>query len=150
MDPYRTEQAVHLPTAVHPAADIAPAPAGTRVIGYQQYAGMLIPVVEAVPDPQVYATPAPRDLTPQPLIDPLALRLLFGGIGVGAAGAGLGWGAGQVVAGVAALISSGALLAAALLLALVRLLGSGSSTSTHTETHIHSSGMFSRANTTIN
>ncbi|MFJ4990046.1 hypothetical protein ACIP9H_40400 [Streptomyces sp. NPDC088732] len=148
MDPHRTEPAPLLPTAVHPATDIATAPDDTRVIGYQQYAGMLIPVIEQRPDPWAYARPAPRDLTPRPLIDPIAARLLAGGVGLGAAGAGVGWGLGQVVAGLAVLVSGGSLLALALLLAVIRLSGSSSST-THTETHIHSRGMFSRANTTI-
>ncbi|MDX2550144.1 hypothetical protein [Streptomyces stelliscabiei] len=44
----------------------------------------------------------PRDLTPLPLIDPLAARMAGAGIGSGAAGAGIGWGIGQAAAGVAA------------------------------------------------
>lgn len=43
----------------------------------------------------------PRDLSPQPLIDPLAARMAGAGIGAGAAGAGIGWGIGQAAAGIA-------------------------------------------------
>ena len=58
----------------------------------------------------------PRDLTPQPLFDPLAQRLLAGGLGVGAAGAGLGFGFGQLAAGLALMGTSGLALLVALLL----------------------------------
>ncbi|WP_031189831.1 MULTISPECIES: hypothetical protein [Streptomyces] len=44
----------------------------------------------------VQPTP-PRDLSPQPVLDPLAQRLLGGGIGGGALAAGVGWGAAQIV-----------------------------------------------------
>jgi hypothetical protein len=46
-------------------------------------------------------TPA-RDLTPQPLIDPLAQRLFGGGVGAGVAG----WGVGEFLAGASKLISA--------------------------------------------
>ncbi|MFK0159180.1 hypothetical protein ACIQVK_44805 [Streptomyces sp. NPDC090493] len=46
-------------------------------------------------------TPA-RDLTPQPLIDPLAARMFGGGVGGGV----LGWGAGQFLAGASQLVSA--------------------------------------------
>ncbi|MFD9248491.1 hypothetical protein [Streptomyces bottropensis] len=59
----------------------------------------------------------PRDLTPQPLIDPLAQRLLAGGLGVGAAGAGFGFGFGQLAAGIALMGTSGLALLVGLLLA---------------------------------
>jgi hypothetical protein len=65
-----------------------------------------------------YMPPAPpRDLTPQPLLDPQAQRLLAGGVGVGAAGAGLGYGAGQMFAGVAMMGTSGLAILLGLLLA---------------------------------
>ncbi len=50
---------------------------------------------------QPMARPEPRDLTPQPLIDPLAQRMAGAGVGAGAAGAGVGWGIGQAAAGIA-------------------------------------------------
>jgi hypothetical protein len=46
-------------------------------------------------------TPA-RDLTPPPLIDPLAARMFGGGVGGGV----LGWGAGQFLAGASQLVSA--------------------------------------------
>ena len=79
-------------------------------------------------------TPA-RDLTPQPLIDPLAQRLLAGGLGVGAAGAGLGFGFGQLAAGIALMGTSGlALLVGLLLAASMR---GGSVTNVRQEVHNH-------------
>lgn len=58
-----------------------------------------------------------RDLTPQPLFDPLAQRLLAGGLGVGAAGAGVGFGLGQLAAGLALMGTSGLAFLVGLLLA---------------------------------
>lgn len=49
------------------------------------------------------ATPTPpRDLSPQPLLDPLAQRLLAGGVGSGVAL----WGGGQFLVGAGQLVSS--------------------------------------------
>jgi hypothetical protein len=59
----------------------------------------------------------PRDLSPQPLFDPLAQRLLAGGLSVGAAGAGVGFGLGQLAAGLALMGTSGLALLVGLLLA---------------------------------
>lgn len=76
----------------------------------------------------------PRDLSPQPLFDPLAQRLLAGGLGVGAAGAGLGFGLGQLAAGLALMGSSGlAVLVGLLLAARLR----GGSTYVRQEVHNH-------------
>jgi hypothetical protein len=79
---------------------------------------------------------APRDLSPQPLLDPQAQRLLAGGVGVGAAGAGLGFGAGQFFAGVAMMGTSGLAILAGLILAAGSLRGRGS-VSIHNEAHTH-------------
>lgn len=59
----------------------------------------------------------PRDLTPQPLIDPIAQRLIAAGVGVGAAGAGVGYGMGQMFAGFALMGGSGLAILIGLLLA---------------------------------
>ncbi|MER7952062.1 hypothetical protein ABTY59_32190 [Streptomyces sp. NPDC096079] len=48
-------------------------------------------------------TPA-RDLTPQPLLDPLAQRMLAGGVGAGVTG----WGAGELLTGAGRLVSAAA------------------------------------------
>ncbi|MCX4885879.1 hypothetical protein [Streptomyces sp. NBC_00847] len=74
-------------------------------------------------------TPA-RDLTPQPLFDPGAQKILASGIGVGAAGAGIGYGAGQMFAGIALMGTSGFMILLGLILA-------GAVRGTRGNTHIH-------------
>lgn len=59
----------------------------------------------------------PRDLTPQPLFDPIAQRFIGAGVGIGTAGAGVGWGAGQMFAGIALMGTSGLAILLGLLLA---------------------------------
>lgn len=81
---------------------------------------------------------APRDLTPQPLLDPTAQRLLGGGIGIGAAGAGLGFGFGQLAAGLALMGTSGLAILVGLLLA-ARVFGPRSVTHVRQEVHNHAS-----------
>lgn len=78
----------------------------------------------------------PRDLTPQPLLDPFAQRLVGGGVGLGAAGAGLGWGAGQMFAGVAMMGTSGLAILLGLLLA-AGTLRRRPNVSIHQEVHQH-------------
>lgn len=60
--------------------------------------------------------PEPRDLTPQPLLDPAAQRMIAGGVGVGAAGAGIGFGLNQLAAGIALMGGSGLAILAGLIL----------------------------------
>ena len=79
---------------------------------------------------------APRDLSPQPVLDPRAQRLLAGGVGVGAAGAGVGFGLGQLAAGLAMMGTSGAAILAVLLLAASGVRGRGG-VSVRNETHVH-------------
>lgn len=59
----------------------------------------------------------PRDLSPQPLFDPLAQRMLGAGVGGGALSAGAGWGIAQVVSaaagGVTGIVALALLLLAA-------------------------------------
>lgn len=96
--------------------------------------GEMVPVRKSQAPAPVQA-PAVRDLTPQPLLDPLAQRLLASGLGVGAAGAGLGFGFGQLAAGLALMGSSGlALLVGLLLAASMR---GGSVTTVRQEVHNH-------------
>lgn len=82
------------------------------------------------------ATPTPpRDLTPQPLFDPLAQRMFGAGAGAGVAGAGVGWGIGQAAAGIA---SIGGTTAAVVMLALWLLARAGRpSVRVHNEAHTH-------------
>lgn len=84
------------------------------------------------------ATPTPpRDLTPQPLLDPFAQRLVGGGVGLGAAGAGLGWGAGQMFAGVAMMGTSGLAILAGLLLAAASLRAGRTVINVRNESHTY-------------
>ncbi|MET9776195.1 hypothetical protein ABZ023_18375 [Streptomyces sp. NPDC006367] len=83
----------------------------------------------------VVPTPA-RDLTPQPLIDPLAARLLGGGVGAGVAG----WGAGEFLAGASQLVSAAAgvgsaAVAIALLLLAWKMTPSGGGKTVHITNH---------------
>ncbi|MEJ1202886.1 MULTISPECIES: hypothetical protein [unclassified Streptomyces] len=80
--------------------------------------GRMVPVSRSQADALLAAVPAtaPRDLSPQPLLDSRAQQLLAGGVGTGAAAAGLGWGLGQVLAPLAAVTTSGAVWVLALLL----------------------------------
>ena len=78
----------------------------------------------------------PRDLSPQPLLDPVAQRWLGAGVGVGAAGAGVGWGLGQLAAGIALMGTAGVAILAGLLLAAASMRGR-SITNIHNEAHTH-------------
>lgn len=81
--------------------------------------GHMVPMRKSQAPVPMQPTP-PRDLTPQPLIDPLAQRMAGGGIGAGAAGAGIGWGIGQAAAGIAAIGGTTALVAMLALFLLAR------------------------------
>ncbi|GAA2913014.1 hypothetical protein [Streptomyces mexicanus] len=78
--------------------------------------GRMVPVLRSQADALIAAVPAtaPRDLTPQPLIDSRAQQLLAAGVGTGAAAAGVGYGLGQILAPLAAITSSGLLWAVCL------------------------------------
>lgn len=112
------------PTAVERATD-------RNVIWVPDAYGRGMVPVERELAPPLPARTAPRDLTPQPLIDARA-QILVGG---GACAAGVGWGAGQILNAFAGL-GSGAVLALALLLIAAKMPrrpGSGGGR----ETHIH-------------
>lgn len=94
----------------------------------------------------VAPTPS-RDLTPQPVLDPLAQRILAAGVGTGAAGAGLGFGLGQLAAGIALMGTSGMAILVGLLLA-TRMLGPRQVTNIRQEVHNHNRG-FGRSSTTM-
>lgn len=96
--------------------------------------GEMVPVRKSQA-PAAVQVPPVRDLSPQPLFDPLAQRLLAGGLGVGAAGAGLGFGFGQLAAGLALMGTSGLALLAGLLLAAG--MRRGSVTHVRQEVHNH-------------
>jgi hypothetical protein len=94
------------------------------------------------------ATPTPpRDLAPQPLLDPQAQRILAGGVSIGAAGAGVGWGFGQMAAGIAMMGGSGLAILLGLLLAAASMRGRGV---THVRQEVHQhAGWFGKNTTTM-
>lgn len=108
--------------------------------------GQMVPMrKDQAPAPMQPMTP--RDLTPLPLVDPVAQRVVAGGIGAGAAGAGVGWGIGQAFAGIAAFggVTSLAVIAALLLVARL----GASRTQIHNETHVtNTNKWFGKSNTT--
>jgi len=91
---------------------------------------------------------APRDLTPQPLFDPIAQRCIGAGVGGGV----LLWGGGQFLVGagqfVSGLTGMGALLFFLAIAGGRALLGAGRRGGTHIEVHNHVRG-FGRSNTTL-
>lgn len=58
--------------------------------------GRMVPMPKHLAPPPVLAT-EPRDLTPLPLLDPIAQRFMGAGVGGGALAAGAGYGVGEVV-----------------------------------------------------
>lgn len=106
--------------------------------------GEMVPVRKSQAPAPVQAAPV-RDLTPQPLFDPLAQRLFAGGLGVGAAGAGLGFGLGQLAAGIALMGTSGLAVLVGLLLA-ARVLGPRQVT--HVRQTVHNQATWFGHNTT--
>ena len=110
---------------------------GERRVAYVQSADN--PNVSVAIDARLLTPPAvyqPRDLSPQPLLDPMAQRMGCAGIGGGAFAAGVGWGAAQVLSAAASSITGLAVLAAILVAA--RAIGSrGGGTHIHNEQHVH-------------
>jgi hypothetical protein len=103
--------------------------------------GRMVPVSRSQADALLAAVPAtaPRDLTPQPLLDSRAQLVLAGGVGTGVAAAGVGYGLGQVLAPLAAITSSGLLWAVCLAAVLAgtgrRAVRGGDTYVTHNHTH---------------
>ena len=96
---------------------------------------------------QPYQPPPARDLSPQPLFDPVAQRMGCAGIGGGTFAAGVGWGAAQVLSAAASSITGLAVLAAILVAA--RVVG-GRGGNTHiTQTVHHHNRWFGRSTTTL-
>ncbi|WP_343242774.1 hypothetical protein [Streptomyces sp. SID8111] len=98
-----------------PAEPYAPAPAAVElaaergpVVWVPDAYGRMVPMPKHLAPPPI-PRPEPRDLTPLPLLDPLAQRLLGAGIGGGALAAGVGYGIGEAVNALAGL-GSGALV----------------------------------------
>lgn len=128
---------------VAPAGQRPVYPAAVELYGERQTA-VWVPSAEnpneMVSVPKQFVQPmlpaAPRDLTPQPLLDPLAQRLVGGGVGGGV----LLWGGGKFLVGLGdalSALSGTGLLLLFLALAGVRALGGGRRGGTHIEVHQH-------------
>ncbi|MFF9237233.1 hypothetical protein ACF1AL_00195 [Streptomyces sp. NPDC014801] len=78
--------------------------------------GRMVPMPKHLAPPPM-AVPEPRDLTPLPLLDPIAQRFVGAGIGAGALAAGVGWGVGEVINAVAGFTSGAAMWIALAVLA---------------------------------
>jgi hypothetical protein len=91
--------------------------------------------------------PEPRDLSPQPLIDPRAQYLAAGGVFA----AGTGWGVGQALNALAGL-GTGALMWLAIAIIAMKLAPAvGRSTTVTNHTHVtYNNRWFGKSNTTIN
>ncbi|MFI1973016.1 hypothetical protein [Streptomyces cinnamoneus] len=101
-----TEPYAPAPAAVELAADRGP------VVWVPDAYGRMVPMPKHLAPPPM-VRPEPRDLTPLPLLDPIAQRLMGAGIGGGALAAGVGYGIGEAVNALAGL-GSGALVWVAL------------------------------------
>ncbi|WP_069815330.1 hypothetical protein [Streptomyces sp. TP-A0874] len=97
-----TEPYAPAPAAVELAAERGP------VVWVPDAYGRMVPMPKHLAPPPM-ARPEPRDLTPLPLLDPTAQRLMGAGIGGGALAAGVGYGIGEAVNALAGL-GSGALV----------------------------------------
>ncbi|WP_098020500.1 hypothetical protein [Streptomyces sp. b62] len=114
--------------------------------------GQMVPVLrEHLPTaaPAVYQ---PRDLTPQPLLDPRAQRLAAGGLLVG----GAGWGAGQLLLGAGQVLSAAAGLGSIVMWAAVAVVASrlgpallGTARATTTVHVTNRASWFGRSTTTV-
>jgi len=94
--------------------------------------GRMVPMPKHLAPPPMVRS-EPRDLSPLPLLDPIAQRLIGAGIGGGALSAGAGYGIGQIISAAAGFGSGAAMWIALLVLALrmpARTLTSGASGST--------------------
>lgn len=121
---------------------------GERRVAYVQSVDN--PSMSVAIDARLLQPPAvyqPRDLSPQPLLDPMAQRMGCAGIGGGALAAGVGWGAAQALSAAASSITGLAVLAAILVAA--RAIG-GRGGSTHIEQHVHNHNRwFGRSTTNL-
>lgn len=80
--------------------------------------GRMVPMPKHLA-PAPVAASEPRDLTPLPLLDPIAQRFVGAGLGGGALAAGVGYGVGEIVSAAAG-ISGGALVWVAVIVLALR------------------------------
>ena len=127
--------------AVTPAAVELYAERGPVVYVPDAY-GQMVPMFKSLL-PAPTPPPPPRDLSPQPLFDPMAQRL-FGG---GALAAGAGWGLSLVVDALAA--GGSALILFAAILVAARITSGGRGSTNITQTVHHHNRWFGRSNTNL-
>ncbi|MFF9324528.1 hypothetical protein ACF1AY_07410 [Streptomyces sp. NPDC014776] len=101
-DPAPLEPYAPAPAAVGLAAERGP------VVWVPDAYGRMVPMPKHLAPPPM-PMPEPRDLTPLPLLDPIAQRFVGAGIGAGALAAGVGWGVGEVINAVAGFTSGAAM-----------------------------------------
>ncbi|GAX52400.1 hypothetical protein [Streptomyces olivochromogenes] len=114
---------IHQPAPLAPydlAAPVAMDPYAERqpVVWVPDAYGRMVPMPKHLAPPPAVAS-EPRDLTPLPLLDPVAQRLMGAGIGGGALSAGAGYGISEVI-NAAAGFSGGALIWIALVVLALR------------------------------
>jgi hypothetical protein len=132
---------------VHPAAvELYGERPAVKWVPSAENPAVMVPVLAQYVQPML--PPAPRDLTPQPLLDPVTQRLLGGGVGGGV----LLWGGGQFLIGAGQFVSSlsgvGALLFFLALAGGRAMLSGGRRGGTRIEVHNHNRG-FGRSTTTL-
>ncbi|SDE83720.1 hypothetical protein [Streptomyces griseoaurantiacus] len=98
------------PSAVELAAERGP------VVWVPDAYGRMVPMPKHLA-PLPMERPEPRDLTPLPLLDPIAQRFIGAGIGGGALSAGVGYGIGEVINAVVGFSSGAAMWIALAVLA---------------------------------
>ncbi|MFI2349716.1 hypothetical protein ACH492_22215 [Streptomyces sp. NPDC019443] len=114
---------------------------GERRVAYVQSAdnpNVSVAIDARLLQPQI--APQPRDLTPQPLLDPMAQRMGCGGI----LAAGVGWGGGQLLIGAGQLFNAAAAagtvvawIVGALIVARITSTLRSAGTHIHNEQHVH-------------
>jgi hypothetical protein len=128
-------QPIYQPTPINqPVETYRPGPIVFVPDPYDPNRSVAIPAQYA----QAPAVYQPRDLTPQPLLDPVAQRMLGAGVGGGALAAGVGWGASEAVGAIAG-IGTGTMLWLACFVVAVRTLPGlvARRPRIHNETHVH-------------
>ncbi|MGW1729906.1 hypothetical protein [Streptomyces sp. NPDC001999] len=114
---------VHQPQPLAPydaGPSMAMDPYGERqpVVWVPDAYGRMVPMPKHLA-PTPVAAPEPRDLTPLPLLDPVAQRFMGAGLGGSALAAGIGYGVGEVISAAAG-ISGGALVWVAVIVLALR------------------------------
>lgn len=109
-DPTSPELYAPAPAAVELAAERGP------VVWVPDAYGRMVPMPKHLAPPPM-PVPEPRDLSPLPLLDPIAQRFVGAGIGGGALAAGVGYGIGEVINAAAGFTSGAAMWIALAVLA---------------------------------